>query len=566
MKINRLSSMLLVHLLATNTFAATPPDSGQLLRESEPPAIPVPLKELPKIQAPQVEAPEAPSAVKVKVGGFIFSGNTVFDAKELGVIMAEFVGQEMSLTELNMAIKKIVQAYREKGYFLATALIPPQSIKPGEPITIEIIEGILEDVKLHSEPAETRTPKRLLEAYISHVPLGQPVEERTLTSMAMRVNDLPGINSRIVMEPGDQRGTTKAKLQVVEGKPYRAYLDTDNHGNYSTGYYRVGGGFELYSPLKLGDRFNLRVQSATSGDTQNVKAGYSLPASAYGTRVGFDYQWLTYELGRDFSELEAEGVAQNFVLTVSHPLVRNRDLVLDTTFSGEYVLLDDQVKKFQIDNDRHATEIHLGLSGVKLDTLGGGGSTSFNAVATAGKLKIDDAQAQAGDQAPGGLDTEGHYEKLNLSLSRHQNVYQRLVLYVGGYAQLTDRNLDSAEHLGLGGPKAVRAYPVGEASADAGYVVTAELRYQVGRLGPVPGNFQLTAFIDDARAWFDHDPVNGSDDNHRHLTGVGIGCNWFDYDNFSVTTSLAWRTTEPSISDPDRSDNPLAYFQVVKMF
>jgi len=289
-------------LIAIGTIFATAgaalavdiPDSGRLLRESTPPPALAPRQEPPKIQKPVEQKEQAPAGVKVKVSGFTFRGNTLFSNAELSALMSGYIGKELSLPELNAAIAEITNVYRAKGYFLAAAILPPQTINPDAPIIIEIIEGVLEGVRLETKPQETRTPQSLLQRYINRVPNGKPADEGSITDMVMRINEIPGISSRILLEPGSQKGTTKALLEVTEGKPYSISVDTDNHGGYATGYYRIGSTLELYSPLHRGDLFTLRAQTAFSGDTQTVQTGYSMPVSGSGTKIGFNYSYVTY--------------------------------------------------------------------------------------------------------------------------------------------------------------------------------------------------------------------------------------------------------------------------------
>jgi hemolysin activation/secretion protein len=148
--------------ISAAAFAADRPDSGSLLRESAPPPTLRPQEHAPKILPPLQQKEVAPAGLRVKVSGFTFTGNTVFSHEELTSLMSGYIGKELTLAELNAAAATITNAYRAKGYFLASANIPPQTIKSEAPIVIEIIEGVLEGVRLETKPAETRTPHSLL--------------------------------------------------------------------------------------------------------------------------------------------------------------------------------------------------------------------------------------------------------------------------------------------------------------------------------------------------------------------------------------------------------------------
>jgi hemolysin activation/secretion protein len=538
------------------------PDSGLLLRESTPPPTLAPRQEPPRIERPAERKKQAPPGIRVRVGGFRFVGNRALSRDQLSALLAHYVGKDMTLIELNEAAAAITRAYRDKGYFLAHAFIPPQTVKAGTPILIEVVEGTLERVRVETIPGETRVPKGLLQGFADRVPVNEPVQEGSLISMVMMVNELPNISSRILLEPGVRPGSSAARLEVTEGKSYGLSLDADNSGNYSTGEYRVGAGLELYSPFRLGDQFSLRAQTSTSGDTQAVHAGHSVPVNSYGTRVGFDYTYVVYQLGRSFEALRANGDAHSFGLGIKQPLLRSRNLTLNATLAGEGKLLDDRLDSVGVRNRRHTAGWQAGLDGVETDNLLRGGYTSFSLGYLGGQLGIDDAASLANDQASGGLGTDGGYTKISMLLARTQALYGGFSLYAGGYGQWADKNLDSSEQISLGGPNAVRAWQPDDASGDSGVVTSAELRYAVDQLGILPGSLQLCGFFDYGYAVLHNDPAPGGNEETRNLTGAGFGVSWFAASSFSVRTTVAWK-----ISGETRPrDTPMVYFQALTRF
>jgi hemolysin activation/secretion protein len=549
---------------AATVHALDLPDAGRMLRESMPPPTMTPPARLPEIKAPAEQGRSAlPDSVRVRVHGFTYSGNTIFTASELDMLMAPVIGKEISLAELEQAVERITQAYRNKGYFLASALLPPQAIQPDRPVQIRILEGQLEKIDIKTVPTGTRTPKSLLERYRQRITPGKPVTDDDLTATALLIHELPGIQARFLLEPGTQAGSTKATLEITEGKLYSASLFSDNLGNYSTGYYRVGAGLELYSPFKLGDRLSLRGQSSTSGDSQSAGASWSLPVSASGTRIGLDYSWVGYQLGRAFQSLDASGTAHNITLTITQPLLRRSNLFLNATLAAEAKLLDDRIASVDSNNKRHITSGQAGLTLYSSDNLLGGGQTGFSITYTGGLLGFDTHSAKENDQGETGLQTQGDYHKISGSVSRNQTIYQELSLYAAINGQWCNKNLDSAEQLSIGGPTAVRAYPVGEGSADLGMISTAELRYLLPKLEPLPGRVQLAGLFDHGYAEIDARPLAGTRRNSRHLYGAGFGVNWQWDELVSLKSSVAWRLGELPTSDNTGGTKPTVYLQAV---
>ncbi len=547
-------------LTATTAFGAEMPDAGKLIKESTPPPVLSPEQTPPPLPNPvQPKTGQAPDETRVKVWGFTFTGNTLFSQNELSRLMASSLGKEMTLGELNGAADAITKAYRKKGYFLASLFFPPQTIKPGSPITIEIVEGNLETIEVKTTPERTRTPKRIFQHYALEAPLGKPVNDATLTSMVMKTNELPNITSRILLEPGERPGTTKATLEVTEGKPSAFLIDADNYGNQATGNYYFGGTLYLYSPLHQGEQCTLRLKTSTTGDLQNGRASYLVPVTAYGTKIGVDYSYVNYRLGGLFKPLHASGNAQSLDITLSQPLVRQRNLILSATLAGEGRELDDRMEALP-NKQRHTRSWQAALAGMESDSVLGSGSTSFSIGFIGGTLGIDDAETRLADQSSTGLNTSGSYNKLNLSLGRTEILYSRLSFYAGAYGQWANKNLNSSEQLSLGGPGAVRAWQQDDSYADKGIIATAELRYLFDSIGELPGKVQGVVFVDHGYGVLHTNPLPGSGENALHLTGAGIGVNWFNAHNYSLQATCAWKVSGKTLP----VESPMVFVQAVK--
>jgi hemolysin activation/secretion protein len=558
-----LNTLLFISAFTASTaLAANLPDAGRLLNESAPLPSFFPRHASPDHQQEIGTGKRNPGSTRIKVAGFTFIGNTLFSDSELSVLMADYKGQELTLAELDNAALTITNAYRKKGYFLASAFFPPQTLTPGTPLVIEVMEGVLEKIRVETKPAVTRTQKSLLEYYANQVHSDQPLENGSLTSMVMRTNELPNISSRILLEPGSRPGTTKATLEVIEGKPYSYSVNIDNYGNEATGANHFGGCMELYSPLHLGDQLTLRLQTSTIGELQNVQTGYTIPITPYGTEIGFNYNYVNYQMGGSFQALHAYGNAHNLIFSLTQPIIRNRNLILNATVAGEGKILDDRIESTQSSNQRLSASCQTGLTGIQMDNMLGGGSTALSLGFVRGQLSLNDAETLSKDQAEQGLRTNGGYAKLNMSLARTQMISQALTLYAGAYGQWSNKNLSSSEQLSLAGPGAVRAWQTSESCADQGVIATAELRYLFDSTGELPGKLELSAFVDHGYAALHNTPLPDAGKNTSNLTGAGFGVKWFDAKNYSLQSTAAWKIS--GASSP--SESPMVYAQAIKSF
>ena len=215
--------------------------------------------------------------------------------------------------------------------------------------------------------------------------------------------------------------------------------------------------------------------------------------------------------------------------------------------------------------DKKARVWWAGLHGNHLDGFGGGGASSYSLTQSFGDLDIETPAALAEDQKVPGPHTNGHYQKLAFHAARLQRVTERVSLYAAINGQFASKNLDISEKMGLGGPYAVRAYPVGEAYADEGYAATLEARLLLPKFSEgMPGQMHLVGFADTGTVTHDKNPWTDAQ-NRRTLSGAGVGLTWADYNNFVVNAYWAQKLdNEVATAAPDKDGR--FWIQVVKFF
>jgi hemolysin activation/secretion protein len=166
----------------------------------------------------------------------------------------------------------------------------------------------------------------------------------------------------------------------------------------------------------------------------------------------------------------------------------------------------------------------VGLNGNSFDMLGGGGANFASLSLVGGSVDLSGSANQANDAAS--AQTEGHYTKLKLSVSRNQSVTDQISIYGQLAMQRANRNLDSSEKLTLGGASGVRAYPSGEAIGDDGQTLSLEARFRLQQ------GFSITGFYDWGRITaINHDNTAPSGAtlatlNAYSLSGYGLSASW----------------------------------------
>ena len=577
--------LLLTSSLAAQAQTPVRPDAGSTLQQQgvQPLVVPrVAPQVLPQGFTPQPALDALPS-VSIAVKAFTFTGNTVFSSTELDPLVADLVGKTATLAELNAAAAKVRDYYRNRGYFLAQAYLPRQDVTGGS-IEITVLEAYVGKVKATTKPG-TRLKKTFAQSVLdANLKPGAAITESALERPLLILSDLPGVDVKSALGAGSSVGTADIEVDVAN-TPVPAEgsflpitrasngfvtgsIDTDNHGSTFTGAYRLGANLAINNATGYGDQISIRTQLALQNSRTNFsRIGWQAPVGYYGTQAGVSFTKLNYLLIKDFAALQAEGDASIASVFVAHPIVRSRNFNLNAQLGYDSKRLEDRVLSVATTETRRINLTRVGVQGDWRDTLLGGGLNTFNLGFSSGKLSIDQAAVATADQAAGGANTLGTFGKTNVEFLRLQTITDSINLLASVNAQYASRNLPSAEKMSLGGPNGgtgVRAYPVGEASGDQGYVGTFEARYTnpAWRIGSA--STIVSAFYDYGGITISKNPLPGVN-NNRNLKGAGFGLTLGKEGDFTVRASMAWRIgNERPLSDADRS--PRFWLQASKAF
>jgi hemolysin activation/secretion protein len=287
----------------------------------------------------------------------------------------------------------------------------------------------------------------------------------------------------------------------------------------------------------------------------------------YGTRLGASYSKFEYRLTKDFASLQANGEGEVKSIYAFHPIVRTRNSNFIAQLSYEDKRLIDRVESTGSLEQRDISDWKLGAVGDFRDGFLGGGLNAYALTYTVGNLGIAPPAVAAADVAPGtGRNTLGDFRKINVDGRRLQRITDNASFLLSFSGQRASKNLASAEKMSLGGPNGVRAYPVGEATADDALIITSEARYIVPRVKLLDGDFTVSGFVDYGLAKINHEPLPSDTENYRELAAAGFGLSAGRDGDFIVRSSIAWRVTQ-SLPQSDKADRtPRVWVQAVKWF
>jgi len=523
----------------SSQLQAAPPDAGQILRDTQQPVTP------PQSPAPEITGPAKPvstptndatSEVRVKVTGFTFTGNAAISEDVLQATVADSLNKSLNFGELIGLVDKVEAVYKQAGYFLAQAYIPPQKIKDGI-IEITIAEGRLGEARLEGE---SRIKPEIVYGYLDYLPKGSAIKLSDIERQVLLINDLTGSHVTLDLQASETPDSTDVIIAQKADPLFTGRVEVNNYGLPATGQNRIGIYLNANSPLQLGDRLSGNLLRSDNGNLVSYGLSYDLPVGGRGWRLNAGISRSEYTLGDLFKNLNASGTVESYRAGVSYPFIRSRAKNLSFRLDAIHNDLVDHYRAIGFDSDKSSNALAATLSADWQDSWLGGGFNRVDYTLTSGHLGLSNSAKQNDT-----LNTEGGYSKVLLTLQRQQYVRPNLVLFTQLIHQHANDNLDSSEKFSIGGPSTLPGYATGETSTDQGTLAKAKLSWRVR------DDIYLGVFADYAFVTFNKYPAVAN--NHKHFSDAGFSIDWQGPKGLSANAMMAWAITEaPNPADNDR--------------
>ena len=422
--------------------------------------------------------------------------------EEIARITQKVTGREIDAAELNAAIGNVTRYLRSHGYPAAAAYIPEQTAVEGK-LLVKVEPGRLGAVHLTNESG---LKDKVAEGMLVGLKPGDIIRTRKLENALCNLRDINGVDVQGVLSPGKELGTSDLTVRVTNKKKTSVILYSENYGSKDAGRYRYGLQGEVRNLSGVGDRLNLGALFSNNHQ-HNYNISYEATVGHSASKLGIGFSRADYELGNNFAEIGAEGIANTYSIYGRTPLWNTSDSSLNLTYGYDYRAIKDELKLFNVSWKKHSHVVHLGLDGMQ---RGPKNSVQYNVTVYTGKLVPDSDMA---DTLATLGKTKGHFTKATLDVTAVQGLGKNFDVLLKVSGQKAANNLDSSEHIYLGGARSVRAYPQGEASGDEGILGTLELRYHT----PVKG-LVLSTYFDAG-----HVRIEKEAGNSMTLKGWGIG-------------------------------------------
>jgi len=464
----------------------------------------------PQVQTPKPEVTNNADKIQFRLNKINLVGNTVFSKKELEKIFKPYFHKTISLEKLQNLVHSVTIKYRENGYILTRAILPPQTIKDGI-VKVQVIEGFVGDIALKGDSGRAAG---LLQNYGHHVMASRPLKIQVLERYALLANDLPGYSVQFILTPSKNKPAAADLTFVTTRKKASAFVSQDNFGTRYIGPNETSIGASLYSIFAAGDNNTIRItETSRKKQLQYVDFTHTQPLGSKGLRWLLDMNYAETRPGFILAPLDIVGRNAQVTTDFSYPWVRDRSKNLIFHLGANYQNITSLILDQPFYQDRIRSVI-AGLAYENVDSHHGANSMGFDV--THG-MPIWGAHDHFLQSRPRGTST---YTRFNGNLSRTQILNTRFTLYGALHAQYAFTTLLATEQFGFGGPDYGRGYDPSEIVGDVGIAGKAELRFDANPAYKFLQSIQYYAFYDIGDIW-NRDKTNLIPQQSASSAGVG---------------------------------------------
>jgi hemolysin activation/secretion protein len=441
------------------------------------------------------------------------------------------IGKDVTLSDIYNVADGIERAYRQAGYPLVRAYVPPQRVSDGV-FTIKVIEGYVAAISVEGGDAGTQaTIKGYMQPVLDSKPLKLSVIERGL----LLANDLPGVTATGVLRASASTPGASDLIVTVAQPAYSAGIAVDNRGSRFSGIWTVTGDVAFNSILADADQLSASVTASPHSLEQiGGTLRYRLPLSDDGL-VGSLLGVVTH--GEPGSTLHAFGFMTDSYAVgprLSYPLIRSRleSLSLDGGFTVQDAKVDVHVSgTTPISHDRWRV-LDLDANYLNNDFLDGALGMSVD---VAQGLPIFGATPD-GSPNLSQIGARTDFTKLAGGARFTRPLDDGFSVSFATQGQYSFDPLVSGEQVTFGGTQIGRGYDPGAITGDRGIGGSVELRYDQRVSEPPLISLQPYVFYDAAQTWYIHPSASLTD---QSIASAGGGVRFWLEDGATLGVELA---------------------------
>ncbi|MDH4550282.1 POTRA domain-containing protein [Pseudomonas sp. BN607] len=461
-----------------------------------------------------------------------FEGGTVFPLSELREHYQPLIGHQTTLGELRQYTERLSQRYRQAGYLLSYAYLPPQDVADGR-VNVVLVEGYISEYRVDGDlgPAS-----EYLEQLLARLEVERPLTWDTLQHYLGLAARVPGVtvDAEVAMAQAAD-GAAQLTLQARR-KPFSAAVSmTDSSRDAAQALITVTSNAQTRHAEQLAASVLVppgddQVHYQRLDYSQYLDAAGSqllLSASRYqsepGTRIRLD----------DGSDITRKRDSERYAIGLRQPVIARPDEWLAVQGHLYSVSEHDEDHPASREYDTYVRALAFEGEWRRLEQ---------------GRLRIVNAGVFQGVDYLGArsdADYDMDFLRLRLAGLQSDTLLDNWQGVASGALYWSDDRLPDSERAGFGGQNFGRGYPGDQADGDKGWGVAYEVNYtrRGGRLALV----QPYAVVDTAQAWHNRGPVKDA-----HLASAALGVRLGDGRMFNVALELAKPLADVALDSPDR--------------
>lgn len=458
-----------------------------LLRE--PQSTPEPV--LPAIPAEAFEPKEA-ADITFALTDIEIEGASIYAPATFSSLYENALGTIVSLADIYEIANAITARYRNEGYVLSRAIVPPQRIEGGK-VKIQVVEGYVDTVVVEGG---TKHMRKVAEGYGRKITRSRPLHIDTLERYLLLIRDLPGVFADSILRAA--RGAPGASELVIRLRydPVEVSMNVDNRGSKFLGRIQASPMARFNYFFGSGNQTTIRylgtgiANHEDSGKLNYFELRHKQVIGTEGTALSFTYSRVRSTPGFTLAEFDVRNRGERVVADLTHPLIRTRRQSLYASLIFEVKNAETDFLADLLSEDRIRT---LGAS-VAYDFIDDWrGSTLLELGFNKG---LDIFSSSKGSATPSRLGGEADFFKLWARATRIQRLAENFNLLIALAGQYSDDNLLAPEEFSVGGSVIGRGYDFGEITGDRGFAGKLELQYTVTPNAGQLRDYQLYGFFD----------------------------------------------------------------------
>jgi hemolysin activation/secretion protein len=486
-------------------------------------------REKTEIRLPSVAETKAKPDSKplFKLTSVVVEGAKTFPRDRFVEIYQPYIGKSVSEADLAEIANAMGEVYREAGFHLSRAIIPPQEIDRGV-VRVKVIEGAIHELFLKGEGAHTRA-RRLLDVVLSEYPSRLATLERQL----LRVNDTPG--HRIAEVALEEIGVATGRFRLIvylETWRVLAGLGLDNRGIEAIGPLQSHFLTTFNSAFLPGDVVG-GLFSTVPDSPRELTFGqlwYEAPVGLDGSRVGllasYGEIWPSDERSLSGTRTRSTTLEARFTTV---PLRTRRTSIWLTASIGAGEVLEAE-------DDALLYKDHLRTVAFTADFQhrDNQGAWNYLTVILRQGLPILGA-SRSDDPFLSRSDGDATFSKVQFAFTRIQMLNEVWSVRFAAAGQWASTPLLASQEFFLGGQLFGRGYDTAEITGDNGIAGSVELRFDQKVNAGALKMIQVYGFVDGGAVRDFH----AEEDRNTSLASAGGGVRWFFADDLQADVGVA---------------------------